>query len=385
MHERYSLKTARVARKPKNYFMNCLKFVIPLLSTILIMSCTKNDLTIGALEGSKNSQFFETKILKENVEQLEIPIQPVFQTRLPSFHAITFHILQREYAHKFANGETTLFEGEYLERRLIELYPEKAFEGMYDQAKAEMAINIANYEEYLSKLRLYEVSNGMEPSIKDEEIYRPFTTLNDEINYLQMTEDEIEEFNRYEALATSEKPITREQLESLLNLRSGVIVYVAIGTAAAITGYSVWRVYQSRNRAENKASSLFPGLTDAGKIGDAFRHIYVSVLLRNYLTIVGAWAVMGTYEIVNPNDHARDTYMDYHNNAVGRYYEYWTFRGSYWGDYGDWEEWAENAMEWVDNLNNGVYMDWQLTNPDADTAEYEEDEVDDYKYIYYKL
>ena len=126
--------------------MNYLKFVFALLLIGLIVSCTKNDLIKDGFNASENYSLNVNATSKGALNKLEKPVQPFFQTKLPYFSAIVLHILQREYAHLINEGRTSLNQGEYLEKRLIELYPEKTFKGIFEQAKTEMDKNIASYE-----------------------------------------------------------------------------------------------------------------------------------------------------------------------------------------------------------------------------------------------
>lgn len=179
---------------------------------------------------------------------------------------------------------------------------------------------------------------------------------------------------------------TNEQNRSEIQEKSGPLVVGILITAAAATGYAIWRVVQSKERAEAKTNdpNFFKNKAGSGQIGDAFRHIYVSMLLRRYITRVGSATVMGGYEFFHPNPHKRDTYMDKHNNKVGRHTQYWTFRGKYIRDRYKWELWAERARNWVKNTNNGVFMDWYETDPDKETAKSEEANVNNNKYLYYR-
>ncbi len=337
---------------------------------------------------------------KQDVRSIRLakPAEPAFKSELPAFPAASVHILQREYEHVkrdgFKKSGTVLTIEEYIEQRLIELYPETAYEGMLEQAQKEMEYYKAEYEIYLAELQAYNEANGIGTIHDNAEEYKEFTTLEAEIEYMGLTPEEIEEFIKYEALASSDVPVSRELLDSLTNLqgnnkslKSGVITGVII-SAGVISGYSAWRIWQSAERANEKADDFYSGLTNSGQKGDAFRHIYVSMLLRRYITQVGAWAVMGMYETLKPNDHARDTYMDYHNNKVGRDTQYSTFRGSWLNDMYDWETWATNAKNWVNNSGNAINMqdlyDWYTDDPDKSTAKEDESKVSDYKYIYYR-
>ena len=341
---------------------NLVQLVIATLFATIFLSCDKQD---------------------NLSEYLTLPVEPIFKSELPAFPALSVHIVQREYEHVKSDGfkknGIALTLEEYLEKRLIELYPETAYEGMLEQAKQEMVYYKTEYEKYLFELNAYHAANGSDtlPVYIDE--YREFTTLEAEIEFMEMTDKEIELFLKYEAIASSVVPASRELLDSLtnstggeFNLKSGIINPTLLVSAAIIAGYSTWRVLQSRDRAEDKTKEFYPGKSGAGQKGDAFRHIYVSVLLRHYITQLGSWAVMGTYETLNPNEHARDTYMDYHNNSVGRASQYWTFRGHYINDMSKWEKWATNAKNWANNSSNGVNMEdlykWNTDSPSKSNA-----------------
>jgi len=258
------------------------------------------------------------------------PTEPVFRSDQPLFPATSIHIIQREFANlsnrldKRTSANTL---AEYTEERLLELYPEVAYEGMMKKSIEEIDKYKEEYSQYLTNLNDYYLSIGADSLLVEESDYREFTSLEDEIEFMAMTEEEIEEFQRFEALANSDNLVKREVLDDLMysmssnqnsseiKERSGVLLVSALVSAAA--SYTTCRIIQSRNRAENKTLEFYEYNKDAGQKGDAFRHIYVSVLLRRYITRVGASIVLAGYEVVNPNEFARDTYMDYHNNKVG--------------------------------------------------------------------
>ena len=149
--------------------------------------------------------------------------------------------------------------------------------------------------------------------------------------------------------------------------------------------YSAWKILQSKKRAETMANEYYSGQTGAGQQGDAFRHIFMSMLLRRYLSRPVAWSVMSAYEIVRKNPHARDTYMDYHNNKVGRSAIFKSLPVSdYQAETVFWKEGAETIRDWINKPENGIRLDWNETNPDKKKAKLEEKEIDDGKYIYYK-
>tara|TARA_B110000003_G_scaffold133975_1_gene135947 strand:+ start:111 stop:1190 length:1080 start_codon:yes stop_codon:yes gene_type:complete len=331
-----------------------------------------------------------------NVVGIDPPTEPVFRSETPMFPVSSMHIIQREYVNLTSNQErstTATSSDEYIEQRLIELYPELAYEGIINDSKQELEKFEDEYSQYLIELNNYYLSIGADSLIEEEQDYREFTSVEDEIEFMQMTEAEIEEFLQLENFAKSKKLVNREQLDDLMfssalpndnvvQQKSGTLL---IGTLiVAAIGYPFSRIIQSRNRAESKTIEFFENNKEAGQKGDAFRHIYVSMLLRRYITRAGSSIVMSGYEVLSPNPNARDTYMDLHNNKVGRHTKYWTFRGKYFKDRYKWELWASRAKNWVNSSSNAVLKsDWYDSNPNKADAKREEALVSDYKYIYY--
>lgn len=340
--------------------VNYLFVVSIIFSVISITSCNKEDMNI------------ENKVST-------IPVLPVFDKSLPDFPMWVSHVLQREFYNKKNQKETNLDYLQYIEQRLIELYPETAYEGMMNDAKLAVEEFYLAYEEYEKELKQYYIDNNLNLSELEEDNFQEFTTLEAEIEYMTMTEEEIALFLELEDLATKKSLLTREEIENYTFSKGGPLIATYMSSAAVIAGYSVWRVLQSRDRAEAKKQEFY-GNAGAGSKGDAFRHIYVSVLLRRYITRVGADLVMSTYEVLHPNE-AKDKYMDLHNNKVGRHTQYWTFRGDYIKDKYKWELWATRAKNWV-NGNNYIYFQYWETASDA-TIILQEKNASDYKYIYY--
>ena len=344
-------------------FFSYLLFFSILITTFSITSCNKQ---------------------VEDIEQeVLIPEEPIFEVELPSFPSWISHVLQREFYYKKNQKATNLNYYEYIESRLIELYPEVAYEGMLEEAKVSIEQFKIDYQIYEEQLKKYYIANNLDITELEEDNYQEFTTLEDEIIYMDMTEDEIILFKELEKIATRKIPISRNEIENYTSKGGGggILVVSFMSSAAVIAGYSVWRVIQSRNRAESKTSSFYSNV-GPGRKADAFRHIYVSVLLRRYITRPGAHLVMNTYERINPND-TKNKYMDLHNNKVGRHTKYWTFRGSYIRDKYKWELWATRAKNWVNNSSNSLYYSNWRTASDA-TIISQENSASDYKYIYFQ-
>lgn len=281
--------------------MKKVKILMLLPLVLLMFSCEKNTITNELVE----------------------PTEPVFRSDQPLFPATSIHIIEREFANLSNRSEKRISANtlaEYTEERLLELYPEIAYEGMMKESIEELDKYEEEYSQYLTNLNDYYLSIGADSLLVEESDYREFTTLEDEIEFMAMTEEEIEEFYRFEEIANSDNLVKREVLDDLMysmssnqnssemQERSGVLLISALVSAGV--GYTSWRIIQSRNRAENKTLEFYASNSGRGEKGDAFRHIYVSVLLLRYITRVGASIVMGGYEVVNPNNFARDTYIE---------------------------------------------------------------------------
>lgn len=330
----------------------------------------------------------------DNLEEsiLSAPSEPQFSANLPKFPAVALHIIEREYALKSNNpkGRTAgLTLDQYLEQRLLELFPDQAYVGMMEEMRATIEILTEEYNQYLIERAAYEAAIGADTVEADE--YVPFTTLENEIALTDMTQDEIELFQELESYASTDEPMDIEAMQSLLEnpnerLSGGYITNTQI---LFVAGYAAWRILQSKNRAEQKAAEYFPGLTDAGEKGDAFRHIFVSMHLKRYITEPGAWAVMGGVEARRDLDGTnvpRDRTMDLHNNKIGRNTKYDSFRDKWLKYLNNWEHWSKNVRDYVNNSSNGVDMPWadnEIPPTSNSAAENQEKNVSDKIYIFY--
>jgi hypothetical protein len=74
-----------------------------------------------------------------------------------------------------------------------------------------------------------------------------------------------------------------------------------------------------------------------------------------------------------------DNVMDFHNNLVGREYQY----NNLLGGSDDWREWAYNLRDFInDTTRNAEFMNWRLDTPSLIVNE-EEKRVNPNKYIYW--
>lgn len=77
------------------------------------------------------------------------PEEPEFvQGNLPYFPAIAFHIIEREYEFRKNDEGFNFTYLEYVEERLLQLYPESAYVGMMNVAQVQTDLNMTNYNIY---------------------------------------------------------------------------------------------------------------------------------------------------------------------------------------------------------------------------------------------
>ena len=157
---------------------------------------------------------------------------------------------------------------------------------------------------------------------------------------------------------------------------------VAVGI---IGGYVYWRATQSANRAYDKAQAYYSSVGEVGTTRDAFRHVYVNVLLRRYITGTLASLIMTSRENVAGNP-PRDKYMDLHNNYLGRSVRYSHFRGHWLYDRWDWEKWGRRVRDYVNVSSNRYNISaWAVDpGPSSSSASSTEAAVADAKYITYR-
>ncbi len=356
----------------------------------------------------------KNEVLKQTIEE---PTLPTFVSKLPSFNADVLYVVGREYetlkdgtsqkSPRFkvkgnvVNANTmTLYE--YIEMRLIELYPDVAYVGMAKDMEQEGTQAMQMYKDYLAKRKVWEESQGI---FREEEIETPgFTSIEDEIQLMSMTPEEEAKFRALNALATSSEFVTNVDLENILKAKSStgiqkspqITLEAALGIAVLVVGvYAVIRAEICKERAENMQirTDFYGNRTDL--LPDAFRHIYVSMMLRRYLSQPTSWLIMDVYQEnvkiwlknifrkIDVVNNPRDKYMDYHNNNVGRDTQYDQFRGKWLADMHNWELWGRKVRDFVNISNNGVKKNW-LSTTDTETVKNDRNNTDKFKYIWYE-
>jgi hypothetical protein len=312
------------------------------------------------------------------------------------YPALAQHFIYREFVHLNPDKDVMQLEeayGAYLESRLIALFPDQAQPGMIDRFKALIMTKAKDVHQDTPPVITSEIwpANWVD--------YFPHTedpTLDEEADSLRMNAAErklhftYDEMAREYVRATGGNPKTKSEFATDYNKKilalcgiptpdTGIkaeivgVVSILVLTSASYLGFRVWL---SRKRANEKEIEFY-GSAGNGNRSDAFRHIYVNVLLHRYVGKTLAkqvmdwnecknWVPFGACTISNPpRDHA----MDLWNNDIGRDHKYKDFRGRWLLDRWNWELWASKVRTYVNenttsgSSKNGRKLPWSDNNP----------------------
>ena len=307
-------------------------------------------------------------------------------TVLPTFPAEALYVLGSQWeADSLLQQEHTI--AEYIENELIRLYPQKAYRGYVSRlcSVADRLLADAKQRPTLFAPKQQEIrfAYGQSPS---GTLYATLDSLSvdEELQVLKLTPQEEADWQRLQALAHSNQPLTREAFDTL-NIEffdeENILLTLLLWRGPRM----FYRILQSKARAEKLAYYYYGEATNNGRPGDAFKHIYVNVLLRTY---VGEWmshAIMDIFwEWKSPNAPC-DHFMDLHNNIIGRQTRYDDFTSidtQCNAEMRHWLQWAENVQHFVQDSVNGHRQAWDKETPTF-IVEPAAQQVSDTQYIYW--
>lgn len=318
-------------------------------------------ITLGILISCQTGNEIEEIHLEAT--QLLKPTEPeiIFETNIPSIPLDILTIIDREHFHHHQDIDKV----EYVESRLVELYPNQGYEGLLTSLKRETDKFMEEYSEYERELCQYNEAMGIEKSI-DEEVNMQIPA-DELVELLELSPAQAMKFKDLDLIASKTNPISKNELSGLGKGRlAETDSQLALFSVVALTvgGFAVLPAVTAVNNSLSKANEFYGGKV-AGERSDAFVHIFMSVQLRRWYTKAGSQLLMTAYENhVSPNDYVGDTQMDLHNNIIGRDTKYTQFRGSYGSGYGTW---ANNIRNYLSNGTvNGLAMDqianWNINN-----------------------
>ena len=299
-------------------------------------------------------------------------------TILPTFPAETFYVLGARWeADSLLRQEQSI--ADYIEQELIRLYPEKAYKGYINRlctitdhlladSKQRPTLFAPSRQEIsfgtTSTWALPQSTAQRSTGAADLYLYLDSLSQSEELQLMDFTPQEQADWDALQSLVHAPQPLTREAFDTL-NIEffdeENILITLLLWRGPRM----FYRILQSKARAEKLAYYYYGEATNNGRPGDAFKHIYVNVLLRTY---VGDWlshAIMDVFwEWKSPNAPC-DHFMDLHNNIIGRQTRYQDFTqiDTQCSDTRYWLQWAENVQHFVQDSVNGHLQGWNKETP----------------------
>ena len=286
---------------------------------------------------------------------------------IPTFPAEVLYVLGARWeADRLLQQQCNI--AHYIEQELIRLYPEKAYPGyvqrlcsVADQLLVSSAYKPTFFAPTKQEIRL---SSAPVSNCITQYQFLDSLSLAEELQVLQLTPQEENDWLRLQALIDTAHMLTPESFDTLdisYFEEENLLLTLLLWRGPRF----FYRVLQSKARAEKLAYYYYGEATNNGRPGDAFKHIYVTVLLRTY---VGEWlshAIMDVFwEWKSPNAPC-DRYMDLHNNIIGRQtrYDDFTTIDTQCSDMRYWLQWGENVQHFIQDSVNGDFQGWNKETP----------------------
>ena len=292
-------------------------------------------------------------------------------TALPAFPAEVLYVLGAQWeTDSLLQQELSI--ADYMEQELIRLYPELAYKGYINRlctiadrllvdSKQRPTLFAPQRQEITFSSSL--ISNRQLP-ITNLYLYLDSLSQPEELQLMDFTPQEQADWEALQSLVHAPQPLTREAFDTL-NIEffdeENILITLLLWRGPRL----FYRILQSKFRAEKLAYYYYGEATNNGRPGDAFKHIYVNLLLRTY---VGDWlshAIMDVFwEWKSPNAPC-DHFMDLHNNIIGRQTRYQDFTqiDKQCSDTRYWLQWAENVQHFVQDSVNGHHQSWNKETP----------------------
>ena len=338
-------------------------------------------------------------VVEENVPQADT-------TLIPSFPSEVLYVLTREYEsvwdstrEKYDTKEAEYIRNnnvpikEYMEYRLITLFPDLAYVGLLDKIENKSKQMLPSMSKVMPSFRS---QDGYYMPSFAEKVDLERVSDENEIKKLYLSYSEQDVFEKMNALADTSSFVELEEIrnievnDSIWNIdkklsEDSVPYYMKESMllsmlTSGLGSHVFFRIMQSKARATYVAEFFYPGLTKDGRKGDAYKHLYVNTMLRNYVGPVMAWLIMDIYWENAASNAPCDMIMDLHNNHVGRNSRYRDLRGS---ENSQWVDWAYNVKSFVeDTTRNAQYHNWNKEIPLLVIKE-EESKSNDRLYLYW--
>jgi hypothetical protein len=357
---------------------------------------------------------------------------------------VAVYIVYREYVNQHP-GLTRLRQDDpeyqrYVEKRLRELYPHRGYAGMMRQAITEMREYRRQWKEYdeirgavggrLSSQMCYPQITSVSPAdyycedggggggsgttypAPSSEYYPDGSwtgqvefavdetrvpSIQEEADTLQASPYEHDRLLYYESLALGNGGYeiqgangtpSRDDLIRMAANGAGPgevttqFWQTAVTIPLGVVAFFVPRILFSKWRAESASENYYPTVSPDDTRRDAFRHIYVNVLLRRYTSAPVAKAVMDWREWGNANWGSR--IMDVHNNHLGVEVKYEHFRGHWLWDRWSYGVWGGRVRTYINDSRNAAFLPTLANTYDEAEANAIRAAVPSYIYIYFR-
>lgn len=348
----------------------------------------------------------KTKKVVETPVVVEANVPKADTTLIPSFPSEVLYVLTREYESvwdstrdKYDTKEAEYIRKnnvpikEYMEYRLITLFPDLAYVGLLDKIENKAKQMLPSMSKVMPSFRS---QDGYYMPSFAEKVDLERVSDENEIKKLYLSYSEQDVFEKMNALADASSFVELEEIrnievnDSIWNIdkklsEDSVPYYMKESMlismlTSGLGSHVFFRIMQSKARATYVAEFFYPGLTKDGRKGDAYKHLYVNTMLRNYVGPVMAWLIMDIYWENAASNAPCDMIMDLHNNHVGRNSRYRDLRGT---EYSQWVDWAYNVKSFVeDTTRNAQYHNWNKEIPLLVIKE-EESKSNDRLYLYW--
>ncbi len=369
------------------------------MASAMFSSCSKEELNDEILTENnvnRSDVLYNFELGSDTIAEV---MPPILTSNLPIFPFEVLYVVCKEYESvedgtssksTYKNRHILSYsKNEYAESRLIDLYPDKAYPGIVEDSENfyDSVVNVYNSYPYFESS-----SNVRSEYVIDEKPEEELKYISDEneMEILNMTEQEIIRFKamidiaRMENFATLNDIFKASGNSMMLTEKVDWLFWGMIAAIVDLGAYVYNRALLCAERANSKSLAYYGeynsnqgmNIVRSGTKGDAFRHIFVNVMLRYDLSRTLAYLIMDVYyENANQN-YPCDQYMDWHNNYVGRVTKYSAFKTGT-----NWETWGVNVKNYVNNSSNGVFKNW-TTSTSKRIVKKEEKEVNDNKYIF---
>lgn len=347
-----------------------------------------------------------TKKVAENPVVVEEVKPQADTTLIPSFPSEVLYVLTREYEsvwdstrEKYDTKEAEYIRNNnvsikmFMEQRLMTLFPNLAYVGLLDKIENRAKQMLPSVSKVTPSFRS---QDGYYMPSFAERVDLERISDEDEMEKLYLSYSEQNIFKRLNALADTSSFVALEKIrdiqvkDSLWNIdkklsEDSVPYYMKESLllsmlTSGLGSHVFFRIMQSKARATYVAEFFYPGLTKDGRKGDAYKHLYVNTMLRNYVGSIMAWLVMDIYWENAASNAPCDMVMDLHNNHVGRNSRYRDLRGA---KNTKWVDWAYNVKSFVeDTTRNAQYHNWNKEIPLLVIKE-EESKSNDRLYLYW--